>query len=235
MRSLCTRPTVWPEFCKDGHVQPGSPARCVTGELRVKLRNAASVLCFIGILAFRESAAQADPFWLKSWNEAQKTRPAQLTSCARIAPAAEPGTPLIIRGTIFKPDGRTPAPHVVVHAYHRDREGFDFGPNDRALTTWRLQGWAQTDDSGRFEFRTVRPAPDHMGRDGAHVHFTVESRELGRQWAPTLYFSDDPPRSGKEIAESADAGEFAWVRPVRMIGGIQETETKIRLKDKADF
>jgi len=201
----------------------------------VKLRYAASVLCLLGVLACRQSMAQADPFWLKSWNEAQKSRPAQLTSTGRIAPATEPGTSLVIRGEIFKPDGRTPAPGVVVHAYHRDRDGFDFGPNDRALTTWRLQGWVRTDANGRFEFRTIRPAPDHMGRDGAHVHFTLESQDLGRQWAPTLYFSDDPPSSGKGLADSAKAGEFGWVRPVRVVGETQETDVKIRLKEKADF
>jgi protocatechuate 3,4-dioxygenase beta subunit len=201
----------------------------------MKLRNAAYVFCLIAALTTRQSQAEADPFWLRSWNEAQQRRPDQLTSSGRIAPAAEPGTPMVIRGQVFKPDGRTPAPHVVVHAYHRDRDGFDFGPNDRALTTWRLQGWVRTDDSGRFEFRTIRPAPDHMGRDAAHVHFTLVSTEFGRQWAPTVYFSDDPPRLAKGTAESAEAAEFGRVRPVRMVGKTQETDLKIRLKEKGDF
>jgi protocatechuate 3,4-dioxygenase, beta subunit len=205
------------------------------GEPGVKLRIAAAVFWVMGLLSFRESAAQADPFWLKSWNEAQKTRPDRLTASGRIAPAAERGVPLLIRGQVFKPDGRTPASDVVVHAYHRDREGFDFGPDDRALTTWRLQGWVKTDYRGRFEFRTIRPASDHLGRDAAHVHFTLESSEFGRQWAPTLYFSDDPPRSGQEMAASAEAGEFAWVRPVSRVGETQETDVKFRLKEKADF
>jgi protocatechuate 3,4-dioxygenase, beta subunit len=201
----------------------------------VKLRNAAYVFCLIGALTTRESQAQADPFWLKSWDEAQHSRPDQLTSHGRIATAAEPGTPLVIRGQVFKPDGRTPAPDVVVHAYHRDQEGFDFGPKDRALTTWRLQGWVRTDDNGRFEFRTIRPAPDHMGRDAAHVHFTLVSAEFGRQWAPTVYFSDDPPRLADGLAQSAAAGEFGWVRPVRRAGETQEMELKIRLKEKGEF
>jgi protocatechuate 3,4-dioxygenase, beta subunit len=123
----------------------------------------------------------------------------------------------------------------VVHAYHRDHEGFDFGANDRELTTWRLQGWVITDDRGRFEFQTIRPAPDHMGRGGAHVHFTLESQKFGRQWAPTVYFSDDPliPKGTRE--ESASAGDFGWVRDVEVVNGVQRIHVKVQLKEKADF
>jgi protocatechuate 3,4-dioxygenase beta subunit len=158
-----------------------------------------------------------------------------MASTGRIAAVMEPGTPLVIRGQVFEPDGRTPARGVVIHAYHRDKDGFDFGPNDRALTTWRLQGWVRTDAQGRFEFQTIRPAPDAMGREGAHVHFTMESQELGKQWAPTIFFSDDPLVTEKAREESAEAGEFGWVRDINVVDGIQRTDVKIRLKDKADF
>jgi protocatechuate 3,4-dioxygenase beta subunit len=133
------------------------------------------------------------------------------------------------------PDGRTPAQGVVVHAYHRDQDGFDFGKDDRAMTTWRLQGWAQTDDQGRFKFRTIRPAPDHMGRDGSHIHFTLESSEFGRQWAPTVYFADDPLVKNERRQQSAAADEFGWVREVKTIDDVQHTDVKIKLKNKADF
>ncbi len=196
---------------------------------------ARTLLLLLGLLAARESMSQADPFWLKSWNEAQRGRPAQMSASSRIASENEPGIPLHIEGEIVKPDGRTPARDVVVHAYHRDNDGFDFGKDDRELTTWRLQGWAVTDDQGRFEFRTIRPAPDHMGRDGSHIHITVESPEHGRQWAPTVYFSDDTLVKERRRNESAEAGEFGWVRDVETVEGVQHTSVKIRLKTKADF
>ncbi len=183
----------------------------------------------------RESLGQADPFWMKSWKEAQQSRPERMASVGRIASLTEPGTPLVILGQVFEPDGRTPAPGVVVHAYHRDQDGFDFGPNDHALTTWRLQGWVKTDAQGRFEFQTIRPAPDHMGREGAHVHFTLESQRFGRQWAPTVYLSDDPLVTKRTREQSAEAGEFGWVRDVTVRNGIQRTNVNIRLKQKADF
>src|SRR5262245_24767853 len=131
----------------------------------------AAVLAIVGILGCSDSHGQADPYWLRSWNEAQRSRPAQMGASSTIASTSEPGTPFVARCQVFLPDGRTPASRVVVHSYHRDHAGYDFGAHDTALTTWRLQGWALTDAEGRFEFRTIRPAPDHLGREGAHVHF----------------------------------------------------------------
>lgn len=192
-------------------------------------------LVVLACLVAREGWSQADPFWLESWNEAQRTRPSQMSSSGRIAGEAEPGAPLLVLGQIVQPDGRTPAKGVVVHAYHRDQHGFDFGAKDRELPTWRLQGWVETDDRGRFEFRTIRPAPDHMGRDGPHIHFTLESPMFGRQWAPTVHFADDAMLTEKFRARSAAAGEFGWVRDVAVDDDIQRITVKFRLKDKADF
>jgi len=183
----------------------------------------------------RVGLAQVDPFWLRSWNEAQRHRPAALISTARIAPESEPGVPLVIRGTVVEPDGRTPAKGVVVLAYHRDDRGFDFGPNDSALTTWRLQGWVRTDEAGRFVFETIRPAPDHMGREGAHVHFTLESDRFGHQWPHMIFFADDPRVTRSQRQQSAAAGEFGWVKEVRVEDGVQVVDVRLRLKPRADF
>lgn len=196
---------------------------------------ALGLLFVMGSIGPRESFSQADPFWLNSWNEAQRNRPEVMASSGRIAAANEPGTPFLIQGRVVEPDGRTPARAVVVHAYHRDQGGFDFGKNDRELTTWRLQGWVKTDAQGRFELRTIRPAPDHMGREGAHIHFTLESPTFGRQWAPTVFLSDDTLVTKRTREQSAAAGEFGWVRDVELAEGVQRIDVKFRLKEKADF
>jgi len=177
---------------------------------------------------------QADPAWLRSWNEAQESRSANMESTGRIASDSEPGIPLVIYGRVFRPDDK-PADGVVVHAYHRDRDGFDFGPNDNSLTTWRLQGWVKTDPEGRFELRTIRPAPDHLGREGAHIHFTIESSDFGRQWAPKVFFSDDQLVTANQRRRSEDAGEFSWVLTVQVEDGVQHVDVKIRLREEADF
>jgi len=211
--------------------------RLASGELRVTLQHALAVCALFatGVSSPVQGLAQTDPYWLRSWDEAQTLRPAIMTSSGRIAPEDEPGTPLVIRGQVVEPDGRTPAEGIVVHSYHRDLNGFDFGPNDSALTTWRLQGWATTDVEGRFEFRTIRPAGDHLGREGAHVHFTLESRDFSRQWAPTVFLSDDPLVTENQRRRSAEAGEFRWVREVETVDGVQHVAVRIQLKGNAEF
>lgn len=195
----------------------------------------ASVVILIGAaFAPSESRSQADPSWLKSWNEAEESRPLSITSSGRIATETEPGIPFVVHGQVFQPDG-TPADRVVVHAYHRDRDGFDFGSNDNSLTTWRLQGWAKTDSEGRFEFQTIRPAPDHLGREGAHIHFTLVSDDFGRQWAPTVYLADDPMVTPTQHRRSKEAGQFGWVHEVIVADGVQHIDVRIRLREKPDF
>lgn len=195
----------------------------------------ASLLLLISIACVGPSAhAQADPAWLKSWNEAQKTLPATPGSSSAIAPPDEPGIPLQIRGQVFDPDG-TPAAGVLVHAYHRDSDGFDFGPGDAALSTWRLQGWAKADADGRFEFTSIRPAPDHLGREAAHIHFTLVSTAYGRQWAPTVYLADDPLVTDAQRHKSREAGKFAWVSAVANNGETQVLDLHMQLREDADF
>ena len=194
-----------------------------------------SVLILVGAtLAPDESLGQVDPSWLINWNEAQERRPVTMTSSGRIAPENEPGIPMIIHGWLFDPDGAS-AGGIVVQAYQRDSDGFEFGPNDDTLTTWKLQGWVETDAEGRFEFKTIRPAPDHLGREGAHIHFTLESVDFGRQWAPKVFLSDDELVTADQRRRSEEAGEYGWVLEVQTVDSVQHVNVRIRLKEKADF
>lgn len=181
------------------------------------------------------SLGQADPEWLEDWNEANETRPKILSVKSTIADADEPGVSLVIRGQVFLPDGVSPAAGVVVHSYHRDQDGYDFGPNDDTYTTWRLQGWVKSDADGRFEFQTIRPSTDHLAREGAHVHFTLISPDYGKQWATRLYFMNDPAVTDAQRKQSIDAGSFGGVKETNDINGVQYVDMKFRLKNKTDF
>lgn len=179
-------------------------------------------------------AGHVDSVWLAQWNEAQKCRPETLTSHARIAPAGEPGTPMRIEGQVLTRD-KAPAARVEVHSYHRDSDGFDFGPGDKDAHTWRLQGWAQTDDDGRFSFDTVRPAADHLGREAAHIHFTLVSKAYGRQWAPKVFVDGDPLITTHQRERSIAAGAFASVVATELVDGVEVLRVYLPLDTAADF
>ncbi|MEM6938077.1 MAG: hypothetical protein AAF552_16605 [Pseudomonadota bacterium] len=192
-------------------------------------------LIALGLLATAPaSSADVDPAWLASWQEAQKQRPQRLPNSGRIAPAEEPGSPLLIQGLVLNPNG-SPASGVAVHAYHRDSAGYEFGKDQKASKTWRLQGWVKTDSAGVFRFETIRPAADHLGREPGHIHFTLDSAEFGRQWAPKVFFSDDPQVSTALRKKSDKAGDLGNVRAVKMVDEVQTVGVRFKLKRKADF
>ena len=73
----------------------------------------------------------------------------------------EPGEPLVVRGVIYQRDGKSPAPGVILYVYQTDATGhYAPGPDQtHGRRHGRLRGWMKTDADGRYEFRTIRPAP----------------------------------------------------------------------------
>ena len=179
-------------------------------------------------------SADVDPSWLASWNEAIEKRPTELASHVVMVSSDEAGTRLTIKGLVVDPYGK-PAEGIIVHAYHRDSKGFDFGYLDKELTTWRIQGWVITDQLGRFSFETIRAAPDHLGREGGHVHFTTISEEYGRQWALKAFFSDDKLLTQRQKEISRNAGKFGAVRESMKTEGGEVINVAIKLKAEPDF
>ena len=173
------------------------------------------------------ASASQDVEYLQALERAQRDRPRELSSIGEIAPAGEPGTRLVIHGRVFRSDGRTPAPDIVVFAYHTDATGrYDSpaaGPH-----SWRLRGWVRTDGNGRFGFTTIRPAPYPNRHAAAHVHFSMEGPGVPRQSAGLL-FEDDPLITDADRLESTRAGRFGTVRTVETRDGVQHVTLEIRI------
>jgi protocatechuate 3,4-dioxygenase beta subunit len=176
-----------------------------------------------------EAAPRQDVEYLQAVERAQRLRPKTLTSRARIAPPGEPGTPMVITGHLFERDGRTPARGFTVFAYHTDAKGIYDVPSN-GPHSWRLKGWALTDENGRFEFTTIRPAPYPGRTEAAHVHVTFEGPRVPRRSAG-IQFADDPLVSRADLAASKQAGEFGSVLEVKTRDGVQYVDWKARITD----
>jgi protocatechuate 3,4-dioxygenase, beta subunit len=181
-----------------------------------------------------DAAPLQDVEFIRAWERTQQLRPHTLTSHARIAPAGEPGIPMVIRGRLVQRDGRSPAPGIIVFAYHTDDRGH-YDEASRGPHSWRLKGWALTDPDGRFEFETIRPAPYPNRKTAAHVHVSIEGPGLQRRWVPGLLFDGDPLITAEERATSARAGQFGSIRPVVVRDGVQYVELNIRITDEGIF
>jgi protocatechuate 3,4-dioxygenase beta subunit len=173
--------------------------------------------------------AAQDTQWLRMWENAQKLKPARLTSTERIAPTSEPGIPMTVRATILDAAGK-PIPNVEVFAYQTDQHGI-YAPQG-AADPWRLKGWATTDAQGRFEFRTIRPAAYPSNTVPGHIHLTFTAACCGRQVTEVM-FEDDPlvtPAMRQREGPGLMFGKIA-----KRADGSQETGYTFRLKARGDF
>jgi protocatechuate 3,4-dioxygenase beta subunit len=89
----------------------------------------------------------------------------------------ELGEKLMISGTIFKADGKTPYPNVLLYAYHTDSKGhYSKTGKETGIQKWhgRLHGWCRTDQNGRYEIRSIRPARYPDNSMPAHIHAAIK-------------------------------------------------------------
>lgn len=172
--------------------------------------------------------------YLRALERAQSAKPARLGSVSRIAPESEPGTPLVIQGRVYLADGRTPASGITVFAYHTDRTGV-YDARANGPHSWRLKGWAITDATGRFEFRTIRPGAYPGRTEPQHVHFSIEGPSVPRQSPTALEFDDDPLITARLREESTRAEMFGGVRPVTKHNGVDHVEMNVRIEERGRF
>ena len=113
-----------------------------------------------------------------------------------IPPEGELGEKLIISGTIYLPDGKTPAKGIVVYIHHTNNEGIYPKKGDEkgnGQYHGYLRGWMKTDSNGKYEFETIRPAPYHShGGEPAHIHYNIQGSDYPEYWLTAIWFSDDP-------------------------------------------
>lgn len=70
--------------------------------------------------------------------------------------AKDDGEPMTISGTVYQSDGKTVAPNVLLYFYHTDKFGI-YGRQGQPKHG-RFRGWLLTNEKGRYEFASIRPA-----------------------------------------------------------------------------
>jgi protocatechuate 3,4-dioxygenase beta subunit len=159
--------------------------------------------------------------------------PDGIRSVGIIAAPSEPGERLVISGQALAPDGVTAAVGVVIYAYQTDATGEYHNDTNRVA---RLHGWAKTDQNGRFQFRTIRPAPYPNRGIPAHVHFHAWGNGYPLQWTEDLKFAGDPLLSPHETSDSQSLGDFANIRPVtRDADGVWHCDIRFRLSRQTNY
>ena len=129
--------------------------------------------------------------------------PQNLESTLVIAPPGEPGQRIKITGQFFKSDGKTPYPNVLVYAYQTDTTGrYTRNGDETGILRWhgRLHAWGRTDEMGRYEIQTIRPAAYPGRKNPAHIHAVIWEPGAGEEpyYIQDFLFADDPLLSARE-------------------------------------
>ena len=147
--------------------------------------------------------------------------PSTLNWQTQISPAGEKGDPLVITGTIFKSDGKIPAPGVILYLYHTDAKG-EYSPSPGQQDAKRhghLRGWMKTDAQGRYKFTTIRPASYPEGRNPQHIHPLVYESDKGYYWIDEYLFEDDPFLTEKERSSQQGRGGVGIIKLTKNAAG----------------
>jgi protocatechuate 3,4-dioxygenase beta subunit len=157
---------------------------------------------------------------------APATAPARVT----LTGANEAGTPIVMRGTVFAADGRTPLRNASIYVYQTDARGYYAPDNPRASDNPRLRGYLRTDAQGRYEFRTIRPGSYPGTNNPGHIHYHVNAPGHAER-VFEIVFADDAqiPARWREEAKKPDAF-VAIVDLQRGEGGVAQGTQNVTLR-----
>jgi protocatechuate 3,4-dioxygenase beta subunit len=133
-------------------------------------------------------------------------------SSATLVTAGEPGEKLVVTGTIRGARGR-PLAGALIYAYQTSAKGWysDRAAHVRAnagdVNHARLFAYLRTDDQGRYELRTIRPAGYPRSTLPQHIHFHVAPAGSDRDvLVSEICFEDDPRMTPAVRAETLRNG-----------------------------
>lgn len=112
------------------------------------------------------------------------------------------GQKILLTGTVYMPDGKTPAPHVLIYYYQTNTEGRyvhkpeqprSMPPNELGQTHGYIRGWVKTNTQGQYFIYTVRPGTYPTRDAPAHMHVTIkEPNDINEYYIDDFVFDDDP-------------------------------------------
>jgi protocatechuate 3,4-dioxygenase, beta subunit len=154
---------------------------------------------------------------------------AQLPHVDTLPDFFEAGPKMLVYGVVYKKDGKTPAPGVVIYAYHTDQEGlYSKGKG----TEWGkrhgyIRSWVKSNHKGEYKMFTLRPAPYPSSDAAAHIHMTIKEPEKKEYYVDEIMFNDDKSEEIKnhKFPERGGSGIIS----VKMKDGIQLAERNIYL------
>lgn len=160
--------------------------------------------------------------------------PAALSTVMTLASEQEPGEGLVISGTIFKEDGRTPYPGLILYAYQTDNTGhYTKKGTETGVQKWhgRLHGWCKTDSKGVYQIHSIRPARYPDNSMPAHIHAAIKTEKGQAFYISDFVFKDDSLVNKKYLSSIFTTTGGTGVVDIKKTGKIWMGKRDIMLKE----
>jgi len=158
--------------------------------------------------------------------------PDKINSVDTSAGWTQDGQKLLITGTIFKLDGKTPAPNVILYYYHTDVNGYYANKevlDQRVARHGYIRGWVKSDNNGKYSIYTVRPEPYPNEDMPAHIHPAIKEPNIDKEYyIDEFVFNDDKLLTGEKRKVMENRGGSGILR-VLISGDLQIAEHNIIL------
>jgi protocatechuate 3,4-dioxygenase beta subunit len=139
--------------------------------------------------------------------------------------------PLGINGIVYKADGKTPAPGVILYVYHTDQTGHYTPKADAKGWEKRhgsIRGWMRTNEKGEYKFVTLRPAPYPGRTEPAHIHITIKEPGLNEYYIDEYLFNDDQLLATEKRQKLENRGG-SGILTLKDVGNMYKAERNIYL------
>lgn len=128
--------------------------------------------------------------------------PANLSSTDTSPGWTQNGQKISLTGMVYERDGKIPASNVILYYYHTDIHGIyatkadeplNMPKNNLGQTHGYIRGWVKTGSDGKYTINTVMPGTYPSRAEPAHVHITVEEKNMKEPYyLDDFVFDDDP-------------------------------------------
>jgi protocatechuate 3,4-dioxygenase beta subunit len=119
------------------------------------------------------------------------------------------GQKIKVTGTIYRPDGKTPAEGVILYIYHTDQNGIYAtrgGETGWAKRHGYIRGWVKTGKDGKYAFYTLKPGIYPNRSAPAHMHPIILEPDGKYYWLGSYHFEGDQLLTERETSPKSPRG-----------------------------
>jgi protocatechuate 3,4-dioxygenase beta subunit len=145
---------------------------------------------------------------------------------------SEEGQKLLVTGTVYKLDGKTPASNVIIYYWQTDNNGY-YSPkpemDEKAKRHGHIRGWVKTDENGKYSIYTIKPSPYPNDNIPAHIHTSIKEPNIENEYYIDEFVFDDDKLLNTEKRKALENRGGSGILRVLISNNLQVAEHNIIL------